>query len=178
MGWYEHQQKIGLVFEQDGYIQGPHSIWWTVTRSLKKYPREYWAQVAKDFGQRDELLFKVSLVTNLARFDGKIISSAPRFPEERVIGREMSADTFTLNVSPDLTAENWKSQFEALQAWVVKAIILTLYGTSTYGQASDALLTSSDVLFRLPSESSGSRGKKSILQRNFRVAYSLFLMKG
>lgn len=175
MSWFEHQKSIGLIKEtKKGNLIGVNSIWWTVSRLLKKYKdKGYFDQVAKEFGLRRELIFKVSLITNLSRHGGNILSSAPEYAEEQRLPQEQTAQLVKLTLG--LEGKDSKSAFEAFQAAVVKAFILTLYGPNVYQSASDKVLTSSDALFRLPLASTESSGKTAIETNRYRVAFTLNL---
>jgi hypothetical protein len=174
MSWYEHQRKIGLITDVNENEEiGQNSIWWIVSRILKRFGKAYFKGVAEEFGFQKELIFKVSLITNLAKHEGKILSSAPEYAEEMQLPQEQTAQFVRLAVN--LEAEDFQEEFERFQAAVVKVLILTLYGPNVYQSASDKMLTSSDALFRLPLENSGSRGKTAMLTKLFKVAFTLNL---
>jgi hypothetical protein len=176
MSWFEHQKSIGLITEtKKGNLIGVNSIWWTVSRLLKRFKdKNYFELAAKDFGLKRELIFKVSLITNLSRHEGRILSSAPEYAEERQLPQEQTAQLVKLTLG--LEGAEQRSEFEAFQAAVVKAFILTLYGPNVYQSASDKVLTSSDALFRLPLGSSKSDGKNATVTKKYRVAFTLNLM--
>jgi hypothetical protein len=160
--WVTHQEKIGILQkDENGEHYGPESIRWIASRYLRHIIAKGFLKIPRS-GKLRFVTLTPAMITNLRNHNEIMFEPLGETP---------------LKFYLHLKGEDYKNQLDRLEYQLTVLLIRTLYAGGEYGDHSEGSLTSSGASFRVPSVKRSSRGKRSIETKNFKLAFSLLLIK-